>query len=140
MEDTIEVCSGCGKMPRPIDFLNGQFLCSRCGNAKTMLVNSDDYEKVVTDLDNRFHSKIIESRVAVIKSEGPNPGRKKKKPAKKAAAKKAKKPKKKAVKKKPKAKKKAAKKPSKKARKPARKAAKKKPKKAVKKKKAKRKR
>jgi len=116
MEDTIEVCSGCGKMPRPIDFLNNQFLCSRCGSSKTVFVNSDDYEKVVTDLDAKFHSKIIESRVAVIKKETSNPiGNPRKRKAKKAvrriakraeSAKKAKpkkktikKPKKKAVKK-----------------------------------------
>jgi hypothetical protein len=63
MEDTIEICSGCGKMPRAIDNTGGQFLCSRCGNRATMHVTADDYEKVVTDLDQRFHHNIQKKRI-----------------------------------------------------------------------------
>jgi predicted RNA-binding Zn-ribbon protein involved in translation (DUF1610 family) len=55
MDDTIEVCSGCGKMPRAIDTAIGSFICSRCGNNSTIFVTAKDYEKVVTELDQRFH-------------------------------------------------------------------------------------
>jgi len=101
MEDTIEICAGCGKLPRPIDYLNGLFLCSRCGNNKIIMVHSEDYEKTAMKLDEKFHKKIIETRIAFVKEED-NPKKSKKKPAKKMAKKKAvKKPKKvkKAVKK-----------------------------------------
>ncbi|MBU0591765.1 hypothetical protein KKF81_06845 [Candidatus Micrarchaeota archaeon] len=61
MEDTIEICAGCGKMPRPLDRMNGYFLCSRCGCRATINVTADDYERVVTDLDSKFHNKVIKS-------------------------------------------------------------------------------
>lgn len=129
MEDTIEICSGCGKMPRPIDYLNDQFLCSRCGCSGTTLVSSEEYEHTVTKLDAKFHKGIIESRVAVIRKEHGPIRAKAKKPvrkAKKSTRKPAKKPSRKAAKKAPKKKtsRKAAKKPTK--RKPAKKPARKK--------------
>lgn len=91
MEDTIEVCSGCGKMPRPIDRMKGYFLCSRCGCRATIEVSSDDYERVVTELDQKFHQKMMKAKVAEVAKEPIRlPSRKKKarKPVKKAAKKK----------------------------------------------------
>ena len=63
MEDTIEICSGCGKMPRPIDAMSGGFVCSRCGNNLKLSVKADDYEKIASDLDQRFHSRIQKVRI-----------------------------------------------------------------------------
>ncbi len=63
MDDTIEICSGCGKMPRPLDSANGYFICSRCGNRATMVVDGKDYEKIVSDLDQKFHAKVQTDRV-----------------------------------------------------------------------------
>jgi Asp/Glu/hydantoin racemase len=63
MEDAIEICSGCGKMPRVIDNLSGQFICSRCGNRVTMHVNTDNYENVVTELDRKFHMATQKQRI-----------------------------------------------------------------------------
>lgn len=63
MEDTIEVCSGCGKMPRPIDRLEGYFVCTRCGSRSTMAVKSEDYERVVTELDSTFHQMSMKKKV-----------------------------------------------------------------------------
>lgn len=94
MEDTIEVCAGCGKMPRAIDQEAGFFVCSRCGNRTTLHVTADNYEHVVSDLDRRFHENIIRQKAAAVPRE-PIPV---KKSAAKAAAKKAAKP---AAKKKP---------------------------------------
>jgi hypothetical protein len=142
MEDTIEICSGCGKLPRPIDFLNGQFLCSRCGSAKSQMVHTDHYEETATALDAKFHRGIIESRIALFKKEGigNNGGRKSprkaSKPVRKAVRKPVKKTVRKAVKK---ARKPAANKPVRKAvkktaKKPLRKAVKKTVKKAIKRK------
>lgn len=102
MEDTIEICSGCGKMPRTIDRADGIFVCSRCGNRATVYVSGQDYEKTVTDLDRRFHEKIIKTRFDAAASEPVHAARPKaapkkakaparkpaKKPAKKAPAKK----------------------------------------------------
>ena len=106
MEDTIEVCAGCGKMPRPIDRMKGFFLCSRCGCRATIDVSSEDYERVVTELDQKFHEKMIKAKVSAaaeepIASSRRNPRKKSRKPAKKKAKKKkARKPaRKKAVKK-----------------------------------------
>ena len=39
MEDTIEVCSKCGKMPRAIDLVDGFFRCTRCGNNQLMTID-----------------------------------------------------------------------------------------------------
>ncbi len=121
MEDTIEICAGCGKMPRSIDYRDGYFVCSRCGNRATIQVTADEYESVVISLDERFHKKIMRIRHELASKEpvtapGGNPGprkssrtkaakKKKTKPAKKS---KSKKPKKKAkpAKNKPKARKK----------------------------------
>ncbi|MEW6722913.1 MAG: hypothetical protein AB1324_06650 [Candidatus Micrarchaeota archaeon] len=63
MEDTIEVCTGCGKMPRAMDRSSGAFQCSRCGNRATMSVNTENYEKVATELDAKFHSATQKKRV-----------------------------------------------------------------------------
>lgn len=86
MEDTIEICAGCGKMPRAIDLAEGYFMCSRCGSTTTMQVSADDYEKVVTDLDQRFHMNSQKQRIEAAASHTvemkKNPGRGRK-PAKK---------------------------------------------------------
>jgi hypothetical protein len=63
MEDTIEICSGCGKMPRMIDSSNGQFCCSRCGNRTTMHVTAANYETVVTELDQKYHQTSQQKRI-----------------------------------------------------------------------------
>ncbi len=55
MDDTIEICAGCGKMPRVLDRAAGNFICSRCGGNTTIQVNSDNYEKIVLELDQNFH-------------------------------------------------------------------------------------
>lgn len=68
MEDTIEICSGCGKMPRALDNASGHFFCSRCGNRSTQHVNADDYEQVVTGLDQRFHMHIQKRRIEAAAS------------------------------------------------------------------------
>jgi uncharacterized Zn finger protein (UPF0148 family) len=68
MEDTIEVCSGCGKMPRALDRMQGQFTCSRCGNKATIFVTAEDYEKVVTELDSKFHMHAQKKRVEAAAS------------------------------------------------------------------------
>jgi len=99
MEDTIEICTGCGKMPRAIDRMSGSFTCSRCGNKETMQVNADSYEKVASELDQKFHTNMLKEKVAAAAdSPGYFPKKKKKTAAKK--AKKAKKPAPKKVKKK----------------------------------------
>ncbi len=63
MEDTIEICSGCGKMPRAIDKTSGEFTCSRCGNRATINVTANDYEKTATDLDAKFQQIIQKNRI-----------------------------------------------------------------------------
>ena len=68
MEDTIEICSGCGKMPRAIDHSSGVFVCSRCGNRTTMHVNTDNYEKVAAELDAKFHHHTQKTRVEAAAS------------------------------------------------------------------------
>ncbi len=93
MEDTIEVCSGCGKMPRPIDQGAGTFVCSRCGNRTTIQVTADNYEKVVSELDRKFHELILKKKAEAVTREPfaikPKKAAKAgKKPAKKAAKKK----------------------------------------------------
>ncbi len=68
MEDTIEICSGCGKMPRAIDQAGGSFTCSRCGSRSTTQVHADDYEKVALELDQKFHRGIQKQRVEAAAS------------------------------------------------------------------------
>ncbi|VVC02474.1 Uncharacterised protein [Candidatus Bilamarchaeum dharawalense] len=63
MDDTIEVCSGCGKMPRALDSAGGSFVCSRCSNRSTMFVTASDYEKVVTELDQSFHQNLQAKKI-----------------------------------------------------------------------------
>jgi len=69
MEDAIEICTGCGKMPRAIDNLTGSFVCSRCGGHTTTTVNSNDYERVVTELDKTFHENILKKKAESIPRE-----------------------------------------------------------------------
>ncbi|MFH0738162.1 MAG: hypothetical protein V1827_06435 [Candidatus Micrarchaeota archaeon] len=68
MDDTIEICSGCGKMPRVIDNLQGQFTCTRCGGRVTTQVSAEDYEKVVTELDQKFHMTSQKQRIEAAAS------------------------------------------------------------------------
>ena len=68
MEDTIEICSGCGKMPRAIDSASGVFVCSRSGNRNRIQVSTDNYEKIVTELDQRFHQNIQKTRIEAAAS------------------------------------------------------------------------
>lgn len=90
MEDTIEICAGCGKMPRSIDNSNGSFMCSRCGYRATTMVSGEQYEKIVTDLDKKFHERMLKSRFEAVAGE-PLRSVKPKKTAKKTVAKKSKK-------------------------------------------------
>jgi DNA-directed RNA polymerase subunit RPC12/RpoP len=94
MEDTIEVCSKCGKMPRAIDQTTGFFNCTRCGNNKLISVKADDYERIVIELDSNYQKKVALIRRESIEKEMPigNPKKKsskikkvvaKKKPVKK---------------------------------------------------------
>jgi len=99
MEDTIEICSGCGKMPRSLDHAAGSFVCSRCGNRSTTHVSSDNYEKVVVELDRNFHEKILRVKYQIAAAE-PIRAKKSKAAPKKAAKKAVKKVAKKAGKKK----------------------------------------
>ncbi len=69
MEDTIEICSGCGKIPRIMDKMSGFFVCSRCGERSTIFVQADDYERVATDLDKRFHEMILRKKSEEAKAE-----------------------------------------------------------------------
>jgi len=69
MEDTIEICSGCGKIPRIMDRMSGFFVCSRCGERSTIFVKADDYEGVATDLDKKFHDMILRKKSEEIKAE-----------------------------------------------------------------------
>jgi hypothetical protein len=69
MDDAIEICSGCGKMPRTIDLVEGRFVCTRCGNASTVHVKSDDYEKVATELDAKFHANVLKQKMESVASE-----------------------------------------------------------------------
>ncbi len=87
MDDTIEICSGCGKMPRSIDNLNGYFLCTRCGNRATSHVTGDDYEKTVTELDRKFHEAMLKQRHEAAKKEPIKFSKPRKAPAKAAKAK-----------------------------------------------------
>ena len=92
MEDMIEICAGCGKMPRPIDRLTGSFTCSRCGNHTTMQVHADSYEKTALELDKQFQDRLLKQKIeAAAKAPVHFPKQKKSKKApvkKKKAAKK----------------------------------------------------
>ena len=63
MEDTIEICSGCGKMPRAMDAMSGSFVCSRCGNSSKVSVKADDYERIASELDRKFHAQTQKTRI-----------------------------------------------------------------------------
>ncbi|HID73182.1 TPA: hypothetical protein EYP38_04525 [Candidatus Micrarchaeota archaeon] len=69
VEDVIEICARCGKMPRSVDFDigTGEFRCTRCGNNELMVVNGSDYERVVAELEDKF------TRQA-IRTSAPGPG------------------------------------------------------------------
>ncbi len=66
VDDIIEVCSRCGKVPRSIDFDpgTGQFHCSRCGNAELRMVNSEDFEEIISALEDRFTKEAIKAKSA----------------------------------------------------------------------------
>ncbi len=55
MDDSIEICAGCGKMPRMTDKMSGTFTCPRCGGSQTMLVTTEKYEETALALDQKFH-------------------------------------------------------------------------------------
>ena len=69
VEDLLEICARCGKMPRSIDFDigTGEFRCTRCGNSELMVVSSSDYERVVAELEDKFTRQAIKRRA-------PDPG------------------------------------------------------------------
>ena len=96
MEDTIEICSGCGKMPRAMDAMSGSFVCSRCGNSSKVSVKADDYERIASELDRKFHAQTQKTRIEaaadhpVELSPRRPPAARKKAPAKKASPKKTK--------------------------------------------------
>ena len=73
MEDTIDVCSRCGKMPRSIDLINGFFSCSRCGNNQLIAVKGDAYERVVTELDRKYQENLSKTRLESVEK-NPVPG------------------------------------------------------------------
>ncbi|MFH1393744.1 MAG: hypothetical protein ABII71_01560 [Candidatus Micrarchaeota archaeon] len=65
VEDVIEICARCGKMPRSVDFDigTGEFRCTRCGNNDLMVVNGSDYERVVAELEDKFTRQAIKTSV-----------------------------------------------------------------------------
>jgi len=66
VDDVLEVCSKCGKMPRGIDLVNGSFRCSRCGNTSITALSNDDYERVVIELDKKYQAEISKKRLETI--------------------------------------------------------------------------
>ncbi len=92
--DVIEVCSRCGKMPRGIDLSEaGLFRCTRCGNNALTTVTNSDYEKIVTELDQKYHAEVVRMRIANVRLTQPIKTRAARAKAKKRpAAKKARKP------------------------------------------------
>jgi hypothetical protein len=78
MEDTIEICSKCGKMPRAIDQASGFFNCTRCGNNQLMSVKADDYETVATELDRDYQERVALMRRETVEKEMPIENPKKK--------------------------------------------------------------
>ncbi|MBI5227256.1 hypothetical protein HY988_01590 [Candidatus Micrarchaeota archaeon] len=69
MDESIEICAGCGKMPRMVDKMSGDFTCPRCGGKQTMLVNADNYEKTATELDQRFHQGMMQKNIDEVSTE-----------------------------------------------------------------------
>ena len=70
--DMIEVCSRCGKMPRGIDMnMTGMFRCTRCGNSALTAVTTDDYEKIVTGLDQQYHAELARMRLEHVRKHHP---------------------------------------------------------------------
>ena len=67
-EDTLDVCSNCGKMPRGIDLVNGAFKCIRCGNSQLLAVRDQEYESVVTELDRKYQSELAREKLDAAKS------------------------------------------------------------------------
>lgn len=68
MENCLEICNGCGKVPRSLDLSLGSFSCSRCGHDKTITVNSDEFERVTFNLDQSFHQSLMQKRLATAMS------------------------------------------------------------------------
>ncbi len=67
-EDTLEVCSNCGKMPRGIDLVSGAFKCIRCGNRSLLSVRDADYERIVSELDQKYQSALAQVKIEEVKS------------------------------------------------------------------------
>lgn len=68
MEDTLDICAGCGKMPRAMDRLQGSFVCSRCNGVSILSVKADEYERTAQELDQRFHSNAQKQRIEAAAS------------------------------------------------------------------------
>ena len=68
MESSLEICNGCGKVPRCLDLSLGSFSCSRCGHKQTISVNSDEYERVIFNLERSFHEALIRKRLDSVMS------------------------------------------------------------------------
>lgn len=71
MEDTIEVCARCGKMPRMVEQEKGFFVCSRCGNKELISLKADEYERVVAELDRNYQEALSKQRIEVVAKEMP---------------------------------------------------------------------
>lgn len=65
MENSIEICGSCGKMPRTIDYSDGFFECIRCGHTELSLITSDSYY-MIHELDRNFHELIMRKRLDSI--------------------------------------------------------------------------
>ena len=68
MESSLEICNGCGKVPRSLDLSLGSFSCSRCGHKQTISVSSDEYERVIFNLERSFHEALIRKRLDSVMS------------------------------------------------------------------------
>lgn len=68
LENTLEICSGCGKMPRSIDYMLGIFSCSRCGHKETIHLTSDSYY-LTHELDRNFHELVLKKRLEEVSYE-----------------------------------------------------------------------
>jgi hypothetical protein len=62
-EDVIEVCGGCGKLPREGELQNGNFSCTRCGHAKLLQVTSAEFDLIVPELDRTFLQSMIKRKM-----------------------------------------------------------------------------
>lgn len=71
MEDTIQVCSKCGKMPRVIEQELGFFICSRCGNKELVSLKTEEYERVVIELDRNYQDSVSKQRIETVTKEMP---------------------------------------------------------------------